>query len=173
MRYNVAQVQFQIEYFANKSCNPALEYYVNNLVYLDAYNLPIMRPNKGLSAKNLSLYCVKVVLDKYAVVLNFPNCYKNVYLVFYLQLLHLADRATTISTEGEIVYERLEGNYNYYVNEIVNYRINKCIKDPLTSKKGMQQYKVKYTNLPNQNAALVQQPYTDLQGAEEAVYNYY
>jgi len=43
-----------------------------------------MRLNKGLSAKNLGPYKVKVVLDKYIVVLKLLDYYKNVYLVFYL-----------------------------------------------------------------------------------------
>ncbi|KAG9386155.1 CHROMO domain containing protein [Pyrenophora tritici-repentis] len=56
---------------------------------------------------------------------------------------------------------------------VVDCRIDKRRKDTLTNKKGMLQYKVKYTNSPDWNASPAWQDYTDLWGAEEAVEDFH
>ncbi|KAG9381480.1 CHROMO domain containing protein [Pyrenophora tritici-repentis] len=63
--------------------------------------------------------------------------------------------------------------HDYYVDMVVDCRIDKRRKDTLTNKKGMLQYKVKYTNSPDWNASPAWQDYTDLWGAEEAVEDFH
>jgi hypothetical protein len=169
MQENLLWSQSRMEYYANQSRHPAPEYHVGDRVYLDARNIPSMRPNRGLSAKNLGPYKVIAVPDKYAVVLELPDCYKNIHPVFHPWLLHMDPDQSAQPTEGDIASEKPDGEHDYYVDAVVDCRIDKRRKDPLTGDKGMQQYKVKYTNSPDWNSNPAWQDYTDLWGAEEAI----
>jgi hypothetical protein len=104
-------------------------------------------------------------------VLQLPDCYKSIHPVFHPWLLHLNADQTDHGAEGNIAAnsDRPDGEHNYYVEEVVDCCIDRHRKDVLTDKKGMQQYKLKYTNSPDWNAAPVWQDYTVLWGAEEAV----
>jgi len=83
MQENLRWAQDRIEHYANYSRQAAPKYRVGDRVYLDARNIPAMRPNRGLSAKNLGPYKVSAVSNQYAVVLDLPDCYKNVHPVFH------------------------------------------------------------------------------------------
>ncbi|KAG9383851.1 gag-asp proteas multi-domain protein [Pyrenophora tritici-repentis] len=77
-------------------------------------------------------------------------------------------------TLQEIIRAKADGaQHDYYVDMVVDCRIDKRRKDTLTNKKGMLQYKVKYTNSPDWNASPAWQDYTDLWGAEEAVEDFH
>jgi hypothetical protein len=169
MQQNLRWSQDKMEIYANQHRQAAPEYHVGDKVYVDARNIPAMQPNRGLSSKNLGPYKIIAVPDKCAVVLQLPDCYKNVHPVFHPWLLHLDADQSDRGLEGDVAEERPNGEHNYYVDKVVDCRIDRRRKDVLTDKKGMQQYKVKYTNSPDWNSAPAWQDYTDLWGAEEAV----
>ncbi|KAA8621176.1 gag-asp-proteas multi-domain protein [Pyrenophora tritici-repentis] len=101
------------------------------------------------------------------------DCYKQVHPVFHPWLLHLDADQTARPSEGVIAEKHPDGEHDYYVDMVVDCRIDKRRKDTLTNKKGMLQYKVKYTNSPDWNASPAWQDYTDLWGAEEAVEDFH
>ncbi|KAG9379205.1 CHROMO domain containing protein [Pyrenophora tritici-repentis] len=93
--------------------------------------------------------------------------------LFHPWLLHLDADQTARPSEGVIAEKHPDGEHDYYVDMVVDCRIDKRRKDTLTNKKGMLQYKVKYTNSPDWNASPAWQDYTDLWGAEEAVEDFH
>ncbi|KAG9380537.1 hypothetical protein A1F94_009432 [Pyrenophora tritici-repentis] len=101
-----------------------------------------MRPSRGLSAKNLGPYKVRALPNRYAVELALPDCYKQVHPVFHPWLLHLDADQTARPSEGVIAEKHPDGEHDYYVDMVVDCRIDKRRKDTLTNKKGMLQYKL-------------------------------
>ncbi|KAF7568084.1 hypothetical protein PtrM4_126970 [Pyrenophora tritici-repentis] len=173
MQENLRWSQNKMEHYANQHRQPAPDYRVGDKVYIDARNIPTMRPSRGLSAKNLGPYKVRALPNRYAVELALPDCYKQVHPVFHPWLLHLDADQTARPSEGVIAEKHPDGEHDYYVDMVVDCRIDKRRKDTLTNKKGMLQYKVKYTNSPDWNASPAWQDYTDLWGAEEAVEDFH
>jgi hypothetical protein len=116
-----------------------------------------MRPNRSLSAKNHRPFKVLAIPEKYAVVLALPDCYKEVPSVFYFWLLHMDSNQSAMTEEdntaGALGNTTDDGTCNYYIDQIIDCCINKRCKDPLTNLKGMQQYKVHYTSLPDWNTS--------------------
>ncbi|KAI1512404.1 rve multi-domain protein [Pyrenophora tritici-repentis] len=173
MQENLRWSQNKMEHYANQHRQPAPDYRVGDKVYIDARNIPTMRPSRGLSAKSLGPYKVRALPNRYAVELALPDCYKQVHPVFHPWLLHLDADQTARPSEGVIAEKHPDGEHDYYVDMVVDCRIDKRRKDTLTNKKGMLQYKVKYTNSPDWNASPAWQDYTDLWGAEEAVEDFH
>ncbi|KAI1506860.1 hypothetical protein Ptr86124_014198, partial [Pyrenophora tritici-repentis] len=142
---------------------PAPDYRVGDKVYIDARNIPTMRPSRGLSAKNLGPYKVRALPNRYAVELALPDCYKQVHPVFHPWLLHLDADQTARPSEGVIAENTPDGEHDYYVDMVVDCRIDKRRKDTLTTRKACS----------NWNASPAWQDYTDLWGAEEAVEDFH
>ncbi|KAI1506857.1 hypothetical protein Ptr86124_014202, partial [Pyrenophora tritici-repentis] len=61
MQENLRWSQNKMEHYANQHRQPAPDYRVGDKVYIDARNIPTMRPSRGLSAKNLGPYKVRAL----------------------------------------------------------------------------------------------------------------
>lgn len=165
--------QAKMQEYANRSRQPAPEFKVDDMVYLDKRNIKTTRPSHSLDAKNLGPFRISASYGSYAFQLDLPESMKDVHNVFYPWLLHLAAQdplpgqalpppgPVDIDPEGEEVWE---------LKDIVDHRLNKARKDPITGKKGLLQYKatyVGYTDPPEW------QPYHDFEGSEDAIDEYH
>jgi hypothetical protein len=173
MKENLAWAQSKMEEAANRSRQPAPALQAGDMVYLDGRNMPCLRPNKGLDVKNLGPYPIAEVIDR-TCRLELPTCFKDVFPWFYPWLLHLdPNPASKRLTDKEGIADEVDSVKDYYVDEVVDSRFDRRMKDPLTGTKDMLQYKVRYTDSPKWNANPLWQPYTDMLGCEKAIEDFH
>ena len=130
----------------NKKRLPAPAFKVGDIIILNLRNIKTERPNKSLDHKNLGLYKVTRVINNIAYGLELPNGI-NIYPVFHLWLLHLDNSDPLPGQMQELLlltHADQEGS-DYFVNKVVDSRIDLRRVDPITGKKGYLIYRFKWT----------------------------
>lgn len=116
---------------------------------LDARNIWISCANKSLDYKNLGPFKIIRVLDNLAYELKLPPSMSSIFPVFHPWLLHL-DKSDHLL--GQIIplptpiwFDEDIGLGEYVAEEILDSRIDRRRKNPVSRKKGCLMYKIKFT----------------------------
>ena len=113
---------------------------------LNAKNIKTKRNNKGLDYKNIGPFTIKRVINNTAYELDLGRTIISVFPVFHPWLLHLvADDPLPgqIILPPPLVEINKEGE-TYYINKVLDLKINKRMKDLIIGEKGYLIYKLKY-----------------------------
>lgn len=81
--------QARQEEYANRSRNPALRYWVGDLIWLNTKNIRTLRPKKKLDWKHIGPFPVTKVISPYSYCLELPATI-CIHSVFHVSLLHPA-----------------------------------------------------------------------------------
>ncbi|KAF2402105.1 hypothetical protein EJ06DRAFT_460948, partial [Trichodelitschia bisporula] len=117
---------------------------------LDARNVATNRPSRKLDHRNLGRFkVIDIGKNGSAVKLELPPSFK-IFPWFHPVLLHHADPPVLGQEEEEPgPLEVHEGEAEWEVEEVLNSRVFKGKKDPLTGKREYLQYMVKWRGWPD------------------------
>ena len=170
LRAELIWAQAKQEEQANRGRHPAPELKVGDKVMLDARYIQTMRPNKSLDHKNLGPYVIKRVIHNTAYELELPESMKSVFPVFHPWLLHPLDGdplpGQHIPDPPPVI---IRDEPEWEIDRIVDSRLNRRANDPVSRKKGLLQYRVRYKGFEEWNQRPEWQPYNDLENAGTAV----
>jgi hypothetical protein len=146
LKYQLAWAQAVQKDYADRHRIPAPEIRVGDQVMLDARNVTTNRPSNKLDYKNLGRFTVtEVAKNGSAIKLDLPDSYK-IFPWFHPSLIHLTTRpfpGQEITPPEPIeVYD--DDSAEYEATEILDSRVDRRRKDPLSGKKGCLQYQIKY-----------------------------
>lgn len=140
---------------------------------LDSRNIKTTRPVKSLDHKNLGLFKIIRAIDNNDYELELPKLINGVFPVFHPWLLHL-DKSKPLPEQTEPppppVFIDDEGS-DYMVEEVLDAKIDKRFKDPLTGKKGCLMYKIRYTGYDDDVPAW--QSYDEVAGCPDLVADFH
>ena len=145
---------------------------------LDTRNIRTTRLNRSLDFKNQGPFKIVCTINNLAYELELLKEIGRVYNVFYLQLLYLVSSnpllgQTIDSKEPAAIYLDVVDNKDYVVKAIEDCRVNKTLKNPALRKKGLLQYRVRQASYLEGPNNLSQEPYINLLGSENLVYDFY
>jgi hypothetical protein len=149
---------------ADKTRLPALNIREGDMVMLNGKFIKTKRPNESLDHKNLGPFKVRRIINDYSYELELPSTMK-IYPVFHPWLLHLQEakplEGQRQEPPGPVFTDNDGDGSEWWVDEIVDSRINRRKKDPATSSRGLLEYKALYPNDEKWNANPEWQPYFD------------
>lgn len=142
---------------------------------LDGRNIKITRPNKSLDHKNMGPYKIIRAINNSAYELDLPSSMKNVFPVFHPWLLHriIDDPLPSQKQPPPPPVHIDENGADHPAEEILDSKVDKRRKDPVTGDKGCLMYKIKYTEYDNDDDPPVWQVFTDAAGCPHLVTNFH
>jgi hypothetical protein len=181
LRLSLQWAQAKQAEYANEDRIPAPQFKVGDEVFLDTRNIRTTRPNKSLDYKNRGPFKIVRVINSMAYELHLPGTMGRVHNVFHPWLLHLHNEAplpgqTRDAEEPAEIDPNVEDDADYAVEAIEDCRINNSLTDPHKrgrNKKGLLQYKVRWSNYPEGPDNPTWEPYMNLVDSSEAVYEYH
>ena len=175
LRQELAWARGIQEEYANRRRLPAPELRPGDLVMLDCRNIRTTRPNKSLDHKNMGPFKIVRAINNSAYELSLPSTMKGVFPVFHPWLLH---NITDDPLPGQRqpppppVHTDEEGA-DHPAEEILDSRIDKRRKDPVTGSKGCLMYKIKYTGYDDDDDPPTWQIFTDAAGCPDLVADFH
>jgi len=131
---------------------------------LDRRFIKTQRPSVSLDHKNLGPCPIKRIINDHSYELTLPESMR-IYPIFHPWLLHLHQanplHGQAQEEPGPILIEKAEEDLQWYVDEVVDSRINKRSKDPHTGKRGLLEYKATYPGYALWNTNPAWQPFSD------------
>ena len=162
---------------ANRNRHAAPELKEGDMVMLDARNIKTTRPAKSLDHKNLGPFKVIRAINNMAYELDLPESMKGLFPVFHPWLLHL-DNSDPLPGQVEpppppITVDAETETGEYYAEEILDSKMDKRRKDPLTGKKGCLMYKIRYSGYDSYNTTPEWQVWSDAAGSPDLVADFH
>ena len=157
---------------ANRHRLPAPQFKVGDYVMLDARNIKTARPNKSLDHKNIGPYKITRAINNMAYELELPSSLKGLHPVFHPWLLHL-DNSDPLPGQLEPPpppVEVDEEGSTWSIEEILDSKIDKRTKDPITGLRGLLMYYIRYTGYESKPSW---QPFTDAAGCTDLVADFH
>lgn len=174
LKWNLAWAQEKMKQQADSSRHPAPAFQVGDWVMLDARNIKTEKQSRGLDQKNVGPYRIVRNIDNKAYELDLKGDLRGIFPVFHPWLLHLDPRdplpEQRRKPQGPVNVDD-DGTPVYEVEEILDSRIDARALDRHAGqrKKGLLYYLVKWEGWEKPTW----QPYNDLVGCEESVYQYH
>ena len=140
----------------------------------DARYIQIMRFNKSLNHKNLNFYVIKKIIHNIVYELKFFELMKSIFSMFHLWLLYSLNDDSLfdqhISNSSSII---IKNEFEWKINKIVNFRLNRKVNDSIFRKKNLFQYRVKYKKFEKWNQKFEWQFYNDLKNVAIVITQFY
>ena len=154
----------------NKNRHSIFELKIKNKIMFDVRYIQIMRFNKSLNHKNLNFYVIKKIIHNIVYELKFFESMKSIFSMFHSWLLHSLNDDSLfdqhISNSSSII---IKNEFEWEINRIVNFRLNRKANDSIFRKKNFLQYRVKYKKFKKWNQRFEWQFYDDLKNVAIAV----
>ena len=144
---------------------------------LDAWNIRTNRANKLLDHKNLEPFKIIKVINNLAHKLKLLPSISSIFPVFYPWLFYL-DKSNLLSRQitllpSSIWFNKDIGLEKYVAEEILNLRIDKRMKNPVSGKRRYLMYKIKFMGRDEWNANPDWQVWTDTAGCQDIVADFH
>lgn len=142
---------------------------------VDGRFIKTSRPSNSLDYRNLGPFTITKIVNNHSYMLDLPPTMK-IFPVFHPWLLHLHE---TSPLEGQVqeppgpVNTETEEEPEWWVSEIVDARLHKGMRDHITGKKGLLQYKAHYPGWPEWNANPSWQPYWDFDESQHLAHEFH
>lgn len=153
LRNAITWAQAKQAEYANMDRYPAPAFKVGDYVMLDTRNFRTTRPNQSLDFKNRGPYQITRVIDNCAYQLALPPGLGRLHNVFHPWLLHPAPTDPAPfqqhEPEGDIdIDPAAEDSTDYDIDAILDSRIDKKQLDPVTKRRGLLQYHIRWADYP-------------------------
>ena len=164
LREELVWTQATQKHYADRHRAPARELRVGDKVMLNAKNIKTKRNSKGLDHKNLGPFPIKRVINNTAYELDLGRAMASVFPVFHPWLLHLVadDPLPGQRMPPPPPVEIDEEGETYYVDKVLDSKIDRRMNDPMTGERGCLMYKLKYRGFEEEPEWQV---YTEVAGA--------
>lgn len=169
LKQNLSWARAKMEQYANQYRLPAPTFKKGDWVMLDAKNIKTKRSSTGLSEKKLGPYQVMRNIDNKAYQLDLGRDLQGLFPVFHPWLLHPHEidplPGQHQPPQPPVDYDE-DGTPIYTVEEILDSKLDKRMKNPCTDKRGLLQYLVKWEGYDKPDW----QPYFNvMEGSKEAL----
>ena len=176
LRDELRWAQVMQEEYANRTRHSVSELKMNDMIMLNARFQKTTRFNKNLDYKNLKSFKIVKVVDNMIYELKFLEVMQDIFSVFHSWFLHLNDE-TFLKNQNDFDFESLKMNEDsvYYLNEIIDFRINRKFNDSATRTRDLLKYKIKWFDRQyrNVNITLIWQSYIDIDNASYAIVDFH
>lgn len=169
--------QALMKYHADKKRLPAPIFRVKDKVMLDSRFIKTTKPSASLDHKNLGPFTITKIINDHSYLLDLPASMK-VFPVFHPWLLHLHE-TEPLDTQiqeplGPVNVEETDPNLQeFWVSEVIDSRVHKGMKDQITGRRGLLQYKALYPTWTDWNAKPPWQAYWDFDDCKDTVFEFH
>ena len=175
-RNELRWIQVMQEEYANRIKHSVSKLKMNDMIMLNARFQKTTRFNKNLDYKNLKSFKIVKIVDNMIYELKFFEIMQSIFSVFHSWLLHLNDE-TFLKNQNDFDSESLKMNENfvYYSNEIIDFRINRKFNDSVTRTRNFLKYKIKWFDRQyrNVNITFIWQSYIDIDNASYVIVDFH
>ena len=175
-RNELRWIQIMQEKYANRNKHSVSKLKMNDMIMLNARFQKTTKFNKNLDYKNLESFKIVKVVDNMIYELKLLEVMQNIFSVFHSWFLHLNDE-TFLKNQNDFDSESLKMNENsvYYLNEIIDFRINRRFNDSITRTRNFLKYKIKWFDKQyrNVNITFIWQSYIDIDNVLYAIVDFH
>ena len=169
-------VQIMQKKYANRIKHSVSKLKMNDMIILNARFQKTTKLNKNLDYKNLKSFKIVKIVDNMIYELKFFEIMQNIFLMFHSWFLHLNDE-TFLKNQNDFDFEslKMKKNFVYYLNEIIDFRINRKFNDSNTNTRNFLKYKIKWFDKQyrNINITFIWQLYIDIDNVSYVIIDFH